>query len=117
FCSSILLQAQDPAVTDAFQQASEAMRAGKLDEAGEGFAAVTKQSPTFAEAHLNLGLVREEQGRFEEALASFQKALALKPRLRGANLFLGIAEFRLNHLDKAASALKKEIGSFPNDAN
>ncbi len=93
------------------------MRAGKLNDAEERFAAIVKQVPTFAEAHFNLGLVHEEQGKLEEAIADFQKALALKPRLRGANLFSGIAEFRTNHLDRAAAAVKKETVFYPSDAH
>ena len=100
-----------------FQQATEAMKQGRLDEAAAGFAAVANASPTFAEAHLNLGLVLEEQGKNEEAAASLQKALQLKPRLRGANLFLGIAQYRLNQLDAAAASLKKETGLFPSSAD
>jgi tetratricopeptide (TPR) repeat protein len=92
------------------------MRAGDLDAAAAGFAAVVKQQPAFAEAHFNLGLVREEQGKHEEAIASFRKALTLKPRLHGANLFLGITEFRLNHLDQAHTAVAKETVNFPEDA-
>jgi len=53
------------------------MRNGHLDEAAAGFASATQVVPTFAEAYLNLGLVREEQGLFDEAIASFQKALGL----------------------------------------
>jgi tetratricopeptide (TPR) repeat protein len=102
--------------SEIFRQASEAMQRGNLDVAGDGFAAAAKTAPAFAEAHFNLGLVREEQGRFEEAIASFQKALALKPRMHGANLFLGIAYFRLNQLDKAFAAIQKETASFPKDA-
>ena len=83
-----------PASIEKFQQASEAMRNGNLDAAGEGFAAVVKEAPTFAEGYLNLGLVREEQGKHTEAIGDFQKALQLKPKLRGANLFLGIAQYR-----------------------
>lgn len=107
----------NPAIEQQFQQASEAMRQGKLDQAAEGFVAVVKTAPTFAEAYLNLGLVREEQGRHEEAIASFQKALQLKPRLRGANLFLGISLYRTNHLDLALTALHKETAASPKDAN
>src|SRR5216684_7690643 len=103
-------------VDDRFRQATEAMRKGNLEEAGEGFAAIVKQAPSFAEAHLNLGLVREEQGRHEEAIASFQKALGLKPRVHGANLFLGVAYFHLNQLDKAIAAIEKETASYPKDA-
>lgn len=113
---AVLGQSETPGLAAEFSRATESMRQGRLDEAGAGFAAVVKQHPSFAEAHLNLGLVREEQGKHGDAIASFQKALALKPKLRGANLFLGIAEFRLNELDQAAAAVEKETSSYPRDA-
>jgi tetratricopeptide (TPR) repeat protein len=100
-----------------FAQASAAMRAGNLDAAASGFAAVVRQSPAFAEAHFNLGLVNEERGRYEEAITSFKKALALKPHLHGASLFLGITEFRLNHLEQAHTAIAKETATYPKDAS
>jgi len=108
--------AQSDTTKQQFEHASEAMRAGNLDAAATGFTAVVRQTPAFAEAHFNLGLVNQERGRYEEAIGSFQKALALKPRLHGANLFLGITEFRLNHLDKARAAVAKETVNFPRDA-
>jgi len=114
---SVPVLAQRPAgVDDRFRQASEAMRNGNLDAAAEGFAAVAKEAPSFAPAHLNLGLVREEQGRHEEAITSLQKALLLDPKLRGANLFLGIAKYRLNLLDEAVPLLRKETAAYPKDA-
>src|SRR5215469_16084525 len=109
--------AQSTSTEARFREATEALRAGHLDEAADKFATITKDSPGFAEAHLDLGLIREEQGRNEEAIASLQKALTLKPRLRGANLFLAIAEYRLNHFDKSISALQKETSYYPSDAN
>jgi tetratricopeptide (TPR) repeat protein len=112
-----LARGQDTGLNDRFRQATEAMRTGRLDEAAEGFSYVIRASPAFAEAHLNLGLVCEEQGKNGEAIASFSKALTIKPRLRGANLFLGIAEYRLNELDKAIAALHKETNNYPADAN
>jgi tetratricopeptide (TPR) repeat protein len=111
-----VVRAQSGAASEQFEQATEAMRAGSLDRAAEGFAAVIRQTPAFAEAHFNLGLVNQERGRYEEAIGSFQKALALKPRLHGANLFLGITEFRLNELDKAHVAVARETANFPQDA-
>ena len=60
---------------------------------------------------MNLGLVRGEQGKQDEAIRNFEKALSLKPRLRGANLFLGVANYKLNQFDKALVALKKETCS------
>ena len=115
--AQLAVLAQSPDVNAEFARATQAMRDGKLDEAGAGFAAVLKQAPTFAEASFNLGLVRQEQGRYDEAIQSFERALALKPHLHGANLFLGISEFRLNHLDKAAAAVQKETVIYPKDAN
>src|SRR6267154_455404 len=115
---TVPLRAQSPLGVDSrFREASKAMRNGNLEAAAEGFAAVVKEAPSFAAAHLNLGLVREEQGRHEEAIASFQKALFLNPKLRGANLFLGIAEYRLNQLDKAIPPLRKETAAYPKDAS
>lgn len=104
-----------PATAEKFQQASEAMRSGNLDAAGDGFAEVIKQAPTFAEAYLNLGLVREEQAKHAEAIGDFQKALQFKPKLRGANLFLGIAQYRSNQLDAALVSLRKETAAYPKD--
>jgi tetratricopeptide (TPR) repeat protein len=117
FCLAKPLYSQvESAASEIFRQASEAMQRGNLNVAGDGFEAAARAAPAFAEAHFNLGLVREEQGRFDEAIASFQKVLALKPRLHGANLFLGIAYFRLNQLDKAFAAIQKESASYSQDA-
>jgi tetratricopeptide (TPR) repeat protein len=117
FCLAWPLRAQvAPEVSEIFRRASEAMQRGNLNAAGDGFETAAKAAPAFAEAHFNLALVREEQGRFDEAIASFQKVLALKPRLHGANLFLGIAYFRLNQLDKAFAAIQKESASYSKDA-
>jgi tetratricopeptide (TPR) repeat protein len=105
-----------PQGSEQFRQASEAMRRGDLDAAGDGFAAATKATPTFAEAHFNLGLVREEQGRMEEAATSLQKALTLKPQLHGANLFLAVAYYRMNRFEPALTAIRKETAAYPKDA-
>jgi tetratricopeptide (TPR) repeat protein len=111
------LSAQNLAEPESFRRASEAMRRGDLNAAGEGFEAATKASPSFAPAHFNLGLVREEQGRFDEAIASLLKALSLKPGMHGANLFLGIAYYRVNRFEPAIAAAKKETSAYPKDAS
>jgi tetratricopeptide (TPR) repeat protein len=105
-----------PEAAEKFRQAADAMRNGNLEAAGEGFAEVVKQAPGFAEGYMNLGLVREEQGRHADAIPVFQKALQLKPALRGANLFLGIAQYRSNRLDAALVSVRKEAAAYPKDA-
>jgi len=106
----------EPESSAKFREASQAMRNGDLQSAGDGFAAVAKAVPSFAEAHFNLGLVREEQGRLDEAIASFERALTLKPHLHGANLFLAVARYKQNHFDQALAAVRKETGSHPKDS-
>src|SRR5437868_5462277 len=69
--SSVLLAQLPEHVDQEFRQASAAMRQGNIEAAAEGFSAVVKQAPMFAEAHMNLGLAREEQGKHEEAIQSF----------------------------------------------
>lgn len=115
-CVPVLRAQRSPDFDQRFRQAVEAMRNGDMESAAAGFTVLTKEAPTFAAGHFNLGLVREDQGRHEDAIASLQKAILLNPKLRGANLFLGIAEYRLNRLDEAARALRKETASFPKDA-
>ena len=105
-----------PEVRKLFLEASEAMKQGDLEAAGRGFAEAVADAPAFAEAHFNLGLVRQEQGRPEEAIVSFQKALSLKPRLHGANLFLALAQYKLERLDQARAALRNETAAYPKDA-
>jgi len=118
FFSGRQLAAQlPPEASTIFTQASNAMRQGDLNKAGDGFVEVTKLAPACAEAHFNLGLVREEQGRLDEAIVSFEKAIKLKPRLHGGNLFLGVAHYKLNHYDRALSAVRKEAEAYPKDAS
>ena len=84
------------------------MRAGHLEEAAQDFAKAVSLSPSFAEAHFNLGLVFLQQKHYENAIASLNRSLALKPKLRGANLFCGIAHYRRNEYDEAIAAIKRE---------
>src|SRR5512146_2814794 len=104
-CLSLLaaapLSAQSAQVEALFRQGTEALRQGQLEEAATSFTQVTKLDPAFAEAYFNLGLVRVQQGRVSDAIPMLQKSLRLKPGLRGANLFLGIEEYRNENYELA----------------
>src|SRR4051812_3827774 len=113
---SISALGQESAVESKFRDGTEAMRSGSLDQAAEAFSAVIQASPRFAEAYLDLGLVREQQGKYEDTIKALQQALKLKPALRGANLFLGLANYRLNHYPAAIAALRRETKQNPSDA-
>jgi len=93
------------------------MRAGHLDQAAEAFTQCISLNPAFAEAHLNLGLVRMQQQHWADSEAELNRSLALKPRLRGANLFLGIDYYHQNDFAKALAALKRETSIDPKNAS
>lgn len=98
-----------------FHQGAEAFRAGDLKTAADDFTAVTRLAPRFAEGYMNLALVEERQGKTVEEIHSLESALHLKPALRGANLFLGIALYREDKFMQARAALEREVKSSPND--
>jgi len=75
-----------------------------------------KKSPALARPHLNLGIALQEEGRFEEALAEFDHALSVNPRLAPALVNRGAIFFHLGELDRAEAALKKAIEVAPERA-
>ncbi|MBV8903478.1 MAG: tetratricopeptide repeat protein, partial [Acidobacteriia bacterium] len=101
------LAAQSGAFETSFQEGTEALRTGRLDEAASAFTKAISADPSSAESYFDLGLVRLQQNRADDAAGLFAKALQLKPGLRGGELFLGISECRTDENGKAATALKK----------
>jgi tetratricopeptide (TPR) repeat protein len=68
-----------------------------------------------AEAHYNLGVTLQQQGRLAEARAEYQKALALRP-LRQASVNLGVVLEREGDARGAAAAYAQAARDFPEDA-
>lgn len=100
-----------------FQQGTEGMRSGHLDQAAEDFSKCISAQPDFAQSYFNLGLIRLQQGRADDAAGLFAKSLHLKPALRGANLFLGIATYRLDQYPESVSFLKRAAKEEPGNAD
>jgi type IV pilus assembly protein PilF len=67
--------------------------------------------PSYAEAHHNLGLSFAEQGRYEEAIASYRRALSLPiyPTPEVGYYNLGRAYAQLKRLKEAEEALRTAI--------
>jgi len=98
------------------RQGAEAMTASNFSGAVTAYTTVTKEMPEFAEGYFNLGLALEQEGQLDEARAALEKALRLKPSLRGANLFLGIINYRENHFKQATDNLLRETRLDPHSA-
>ena len=113
-------QAGAPAASAAslaeFQEGTEALRANQPAVAVEKFQQVTRDSPRFAEAYLNLGLALSQLSRDEQAVDALKKGIQIKPSMRGAHLFLAISEYRLGRFDQASMDVRKETSASAKDA-
>lgn len=66
---------------------------------------VVAKDPSNADAFNYLGYINGRNGKPDEAIAYYMKALALKPDHRGANEYLGELYLKLGKLDKAKERL------------
>lgn len=90
-----------------FLQGTEEMRLAHYEAASANFEKCISLQPDFGQTYFNLGLIRFQQNRFDDAVPLFTRSLRLKPDLRGADLFLGIADYRLDKYADAVAALTK----------
>lgn len=104
------------AAVQSFQQGIDALRSNRPAEAVTNFEEVTRESPHFAEAYLNLGLSLSQLSRNDEAVRALEKGISIKPSMHGAHLFLAISLYKLGRNEPAASAAQEETKLFPADA-
>ena len=96
-----------------FREGAEQMHAGNAAAAETAFRKATELDPSFAPAHLDLGLAELKEGKLIEAVASIRKSLELDPSSPGAHLFLGIAEYEGNDRDSALADLHLALKEDP----
>jgi tetratricopeptide (TPR) repeat protein len=68
-------------------------------------------------AHVNLGMLRAEEGRLDEAVSHSRRAIALRPALAGAHNNLGTALVRRGDRQGARAAFEEAIRRDPGLAN
>ena len=81
-----------------------AAQRGHLDEADALLGAALRHDPDHAEAHNNLGNLRQMQERFDEALACHRRATELRPEHATAQFNLAVAFAAVGRLDEAATS-------------
>ena len=69
--------------------------------------------PDYAEALYNRGNTLHELKRFEEALASYDRALTVRPDYAQAQNKLGMTLVELGHLSEARAALEQAVELAP----
>ena len=88
----------------------------RVADASNAFRRVTELNPDYADGYHNLGIVLQDQGKFDEAIASYTKALAVKPNHVGAYFNMGNALQNQGMLDEAIEAYNKALSLKPDFA-
>src|ERR1700693_6190424 len=102
-------------VAELLHKGKTAFDSGQSAEALSYFTRASVLAPQIAEIKLNIALALKEEEKYPEEIAALQSALSVKPTLKGANLFLGVAYYRLDDYGKATQALKNELRRNPKD--
>jgi Flp pilus assembly protein TadD len=114
FSGKALAQSASPQeLQSLFKQGAQEIHDGNAAAAEAAFRRATMIDPSFAPAHLDLGLAQLKQGKLLEAIASIRKSLQLDPSSPGAHLFLGIAEYQSSHVEDAIADLRLAIQEDP----
>lgn len=93
--------------------AIELLKAGRLAEAEANLETVVQVRPEIAEAHFNLGWVRQRLNKHAEAIPPLEKGLQLKPtELRAYNL-IGISQRELGQFAAAETTYRKALAVAP----
>jgi protein O-GlcNAc transferase len=75
------------------------------------------RSPDVADVHLNLGNTLAEHGQTEEALACYDRVLALQPNHPAAHFNIGNLHRSAGRLEEAAASFRRALVVAPEDAH
>lgn len=95
------------------QQGAEQEADGNFDEALSCYLEASRLDATLGRAHFCAGVLLLARNQAEDALAAFEKALAIKPDSAGALLNLGNACMQLGKAERALAAYQAAIGIKP----
>lgn len=101
---------------DALTHATRLFRAGKIAEAARHCSKVLRENPQSLGALSLLGVIRERQGDWAQAVILFRKALAIDPRSPPVLINLGIALLMSGSAAEAAGVLEKAVVRDPRQA-
>lgn len=98
-----------------FERASEASKAGRIDDAIAHFRKAIAFYPQYVMAHNDLGAQLLAQGKLDEAAEEFRRAIELDPKAFNPRLNLGIVLVQQLRFSEAAAMLKTALALDPNE--
>ncbi|HEX7877847.1 MAG TPA: tetratricopeptide repeat protein, partial [Candidatus Eisenbacteria bacterium] len=85
------------------------VRLDRWDEARTSFEKCRQGSPDHPAAHLGLGLVADEQGKWKESIEHFEKFLVTNPKSPAVLIRSGVSWIRIDQPDTAAARFRAAI--------
>ena len=102
-----------PATQRAFDDASRALRSGRVDDAERAYKALAQANPELGGPHANLGVIYRQAGKVNEAVAELEQATKLSPRQPIYLNQLGIAYRQQGQFAKARDAYQRALALDP----
>jgi len=103
----------NPATQRAFDDASRALRSGRVDEAERAYRAIAQASPELGGPHANLGVIYRQAGKVDDAVRELETAVKLSPRQPIYLNQLGIAYRQQGQFAKARDAYQRALAQDP----
>jgi tetratricopeptide (TPR) repeat protein len=103
----------NPATQRAFDDASRALRSGRIDEAERAYKALAQANPELGGPHANLGVIYRQSGKVTEAVGELEQAAKLSPRQPIYLNQLGIAYRQQGQFAKARDAYQRALSLDP----
>jgi tetratricopeptide (TPR) repeat protein len=98
-----------------FKEAQEARSQGNLALAEQKYQKVTRLAPNLARAYHNLGIVYFMERKYADAATALDRAVAIEPRLPGAQAMRGLCYYELYQPQKAIPAFQAAVRINPAD--
>lgn len=109
FALALAFCAGTAAHADALKDGKDALAQGRIDDAVAAYRSAVQAAPNDVAAHLGLGLALEKKRAWQAALAEFQKAAELDPRLAEPQRGIGSMQLRLDQPAAAEVAFRKAV--------
>jgi tetratricopeptide (TPR) repeat protein len=103
----------NPATQRAFDDASRALRSGRVDEAERAYRALAQANPELGGPHANLGVIYRQAGKVNEAVTELEQAVKLSPRQPIYLNQLGIAYRQQGQFAKSRDAYQRAVALDP----
>ncbi|MBA3442027.1 MAG: tetratricopeptide repeat protein, partial [Pyrinomonadaceae bacterium] len=104
-----------PALEALFNEGVKALKENNLNEAEQAFRRVIERGGRVAFVFNNLGIVHQQRGDHQKAVAQFREAIRLEPDYPAPRLLIGSSLLAQGHTTEAARQLERAVKLLPQE--